>query len=739
MNKIFIYLRKRYNVFKKYYQKRKKELIVFYTNVIEPLPLSLKITFGLIGVVALEVFLTVFTFLMLSLYVNFISPKKDNIDIYKPEIINKKEINLNKFLSELESTKYTLENATVLYKEKDLFVSLYFRVIDNSISVKNSDKLGFYASSKAFDLSSEQSKEAFFSKELKVEKIFVFDKVNYVSFIRIYEPIFIKKNISYSWKEESSKNIHKKLFPLTSFIIDNIVRILLIILFIFLFEKQGLLGNQEKYEIVLPESIKGDFDDLVGMNEIKNEILVLSDLINNREKYKSFGIERTFNFLFSGPPGTGKTRISTLLAKKLEVPLIIGTGNVETGFINGGANVIKELFKKGAELAKKNKHKMAIIFLDEAQTLLVKRGQSREKWADDSSNELLAQLDGVHSNKDIDIIFIAASNFDEKNHQFDEAMMRRFKKKIFFRLPNLEERRDIFYFYLEKVNKENIDFENLDLNSISEMTSGLSPALIETIVQEASLIAINSNDKINTKNLEKAFERIAIGNTDRKKTENQEKEKDIISKHELGHFVCEMQNCINTYEGYTTKSLKEDKSNIIFLNKENIDKYIPIFKENLKVLKISVESVSQINALGFVLNKTEEVKLHSLQYYENEIVSLYGGVASENVFSTDEGEVTSGSFNDIEKISTIFNNIVNKLGMYSNSKLNLNLIDNIDTKEKNTKIILEQSDFLFSLSVFYVENYKDLIMFLQEELLEKYVLNLEEILFLIEKFYKEKV
>lgn len=614
--------------------------------------------------------------------------------------------------------------------------------------------------------------------ELPIIYIITFEHINVFSFTNFYEKILIENNIRYTWliKDEIVSP-----YRITNLILSHVLQIAFILVFLFLFEKQGLFGNKEKYSIVYPNKIQTNFKDLIGMEEIKNEIYILADLIEHRDKYKEFGIDKAFNYIFSGPPGTGKTQIAGGLAKLLDVPMVIGTGNVETGFINGGVSVIQELFKTARLEALQNPHKMAIIFLDEAQTLLVQRGQQREKWADDSANELLAQLDGIHTYSDVDIIFIAASNFDDKNHKFDEAMMRRFKKKLFFRLPNLEERKGILEFYASKIN-EKYKSDNIDFNYLADITANMSPALLESMVQEASLLSITTKkdlvtyeekansgvvkkldlkkikeivldkdkvlkDKdelfekeitlIDTKLLERAFERISIGHTDRKTTANKERQRDIISKHELGHFVCEMQNVLNDKFGVYHVNAETDYKFLKTLNKEELSDAIIHLKNNLQVLKISVESISQINALGYVLNKQEDVMLSSKNDLEKEIIALYGGLASEDIFSANNGDITTGSANDIEKVSNLFNIMVNKLGMYSKSKLNFNFIDNMDNKEENSEVILTNSEKLFNISKCYVENHRDLILALNNELLEKYVLNLDEILSFIENYYNK--
>lgn len=729
------------------------KLISIYKN----LPLTLKVISGVLFLMLLEALIVT----PIQMYKIYDKNKTDNLIEYK-KIIGGVDNNLtlNSFLKENISF---IDNILIYANAKsycNLVITMSNGYNKNTIikDIPTSKEIGDGivkdSNLEVIEHNSIEKKEIY---------IYLFNHINTFSFMSHYEPILINGNVKYSWSDDKIK---KSPYIFTNLIMENLFRVILILVFLFLFEKQGLLGNKDKYSIVYPHEVDTDFRNLLGMEDIKREIYILADLIKHRSKYKDFGIEKTFNYLFSGPPGTGKTQIASGLAKLLQIPMVVGTGNVETGFINGGVSVIQELFKTARKEALKNKHKMAMIFLDEAQNLMVKRGQGRDKWTDDSANELLAQLDGIHSYDDVSIIFVAASNFDDKNHQFDEAMMRRFKKKLFFRLPNLEERRDILEYYLSKVNKKYI-CKNIDLNYIADITSNLSPAMLEMIVQEASLLSITQNKNLieyenekpkkikelflnNNKNdddlfydsisildtrlLEKAFEIISVGHTDRNVTKNKEVQRNIISKHELGHFICEMQSVLN--KKYSKTHIENDIQYIDF--GKDLYSNLKYLKENLKVLKISVESISQINALGYVLNKKDDVMLRSKKELEEEIISLYGGLASETVFSKHSYDITTGSSNDIEKVSNLFNIMVNKLGMYTNSKLNLNLIDNFDNKKVNSKIIIEKSEELFKVSTKYVTHYIELIEFLNEILLEKYVLNLDEILSYIKEFYDSK-
>jgi len=530
------------------------------------------------------------------------------------------------------------------------------------------------------------------------------------------EPVLIKEDIPFYWEKhiDKSKYIYKPEFNkpkliIFNFLKENIIDILLIgIISIIVMQSMPMLSFNKKYELYQPEDIKLDLNDLVGVDpEIKAEINQLKDLIHNQEDYAKYGLGETFHILFAGPPGVGKTVTAISLAKELNVPIILGTGNVETGFVGGGASVIKSLFKEGESLAYANENKTAIIFLDEAQTLLRKRGQQKEKWADDSSNELLAQLEGISSNRDINIVFIAASNFDETNMDLDPAMLRRFKKQIFFRLPDLKERFEILEFYINKLDNSIVSISKEDIKYFSKIFTGFSPAKIETVVKEAGLLSLRKGVKLDKKILQEAYERIVVGYTNRDSSKEDQRERIIL--HEIGHFITDYH----------------------FLKEEYND--IRLVEENIQLIKISSESIAKHSALGYVLNE-EDDRLKTKKDFEREIISLYGGYASEEFFYNGLQNVSSGAHNDIEKVTKLLDKMYYELGFYTNSKLNLNLL--IDLKDtKNIELI---SKYLYKNSLDIISTHSELILFLSEKLKEDWVLYKEDLFKYIKEFENSK-
>ncbi|RYF40638.1 MAG: ATP-binding protein, partial [Comamonadaceae bacterium] len=195
-----------------------------------------------------------------------------------------------------------------------------------------------------------------------------------------------------------------------------------------------LKGQFKSLKFIEPSQVHGSLEDLVGMDDIKAEVAQLKDQYQRRAEYAEYGINKPFNVMFSGPAGTGKTKLASYLAKELNLPILFhSAANLETGFVAGGSNTLSRI----AAMAKRRKR--CIVFLDEAQDLFMKRGGHR-KFDDDTQNSLLAILDGVRTRSEAEVIWIVASNFNSEQLQMDEAMLRRFQMKVDFRMPNREER-----------------------------------------------------------------------------------------------------------------------------------------------------------------------------------------------------------------------------------------------------------------------------------------------------------
>jgi cell division protease FtsH len=544
-------------------------------------------------------------------------------------------------------------------------------------------------------------------------------KVPSTSHINLEREILLKNGIPYSIASDEFLASHKEAMRDTAgksdtaaqvgvFLARNAIGIALILFLIYMLRK-GIPGMSASASVIKPESLRGSMDDLIGMEDIKQEVAHLEQMIRDRDLYRSHNIDKPFNVMLSGPAGTGKTKLAGYLAKKLNIPLIQASGSgLESGFVGGGAKALNAIYKKACAQGR------CLIFLDEAQTLFTPRGRGDKKWDDDTANTLLGLLDGIKSDEGVGVIWIVASNFDDATTQMDEAMLRRFSVKINFRLPNKAERRELLQVFLAKKAEGCVQWNDLNLDYAAEITANLSPALLETVVDRASMIAIQEKIMITTDVLFRAFERASIGLTDRATTAEKTKERERVALHELGHFFMQ----IDPY-------LRQGMS-------------WPEVKAKSHLLKISTESVSKIGALGYVLSSADDVSLRTLEEMEQDVIQLYGGVAAEELFYGARG-ISTGSQNDIQKVTALLDMMVNRLSMYSHSKLDYRQLKGEASQEEAIKQVEAKADELYERTLTSVTGYRELIWGLKSTLLERYVLSKDEVFALLEEMTREPV
>lgn len=535
-------------------------------------------------------------------------------------------------------------------------------------------------------------------------------KVPSTSHLSLEREVLLKNAIPYSIAKDDYLASHKAVMQdegegMGADVVDFLKRhalditVLLVILYAMKF---GIPGMGMSSQLITPDKLKGSMDDLIGMDDIKQEVLHLEDMIRNRELYKEHNIDKPFNVMLTGPAGTGKTKLVGYLAKRLDIPLIQASGSaLESGYVGGGSKALNALYRKASSKGR------CIIFLDEAQSLFMPRGRSEKKWEDDTANTLLGLLDGVKSDKGAGVIWVVASNFDDASSEMDEAMLRRFSVKINFRLPNKAERRELLRSFLSRKKEGLVDWSDLDLDQVAEITQNLSPALLETVVERASMISIQEKTIINTDLLFRAYERATIGLTDRATTAEKHKQRERIAVHELGHFFMQIDPYLRA-----GMSLAE-------------------VKEKSHLLKISTEAVSKIGALGYVLQSGDDMSLRTLEEMERDVIGLYGGVAAEELFYGARG-ISVGSQNDIEKITKMLNMMVGRLSMYSRAKIDYSQLQNDASAEHTLRQVEEKSDELYNYTLNSIRDYKDVIVSIKDTLLEQYVLSKDAVFDLLE-------
>jgi cell division protease FtsH len=533
-------------------------------------------------------------------------------------------------------------------------------------------------------------------------------KVPSTSHLSLEREVLLKNSIPYSIAKDDYLASHKAVMEeeggVMASAFDFVKRHVLdltVILLILYTMKFGIPGMGAGASVITPDKLKGSLDDLIGMDDIKQEVLHLEDMIRNRDEYQSHNIDKPFNVMLTGPAGTGKTKLVGYLAKRLDIPMIQASGSaLESGYVGGGSKALNALYRKASAKGR------CIIFLDEAQSLFMPRGRSEKKWEDDTANTLLGLLDGVKSDKGQGVIWVVASNFDDASTDMDEAMLRRFSVKINFRLPNKGERRELLRSFLSRKKEGLVDWSDLDLDQVAEITTNLSPALLESVVERASMISIQEKKIINTDLLFRAYERATIGLTDRATTAEKHQQRERVALHELGHFFMQI-------DPYLRQGLP-----------------LAEVKEKSHLLKISTEAVSKIGALGYVLQSNDDMSLRTLEELERDVVGLYGGVAAEEMFYGARG-ISVGSQNDIEKVTKMLNLMVSRLSMYSRSKLDYSQLQQDGAAERTLRQVEEKSDELYNYTLAAIRDYKDVIESLKDTLLDQYVLSKDAVFALL--------
>jgi cell division protease FtsH len=303
-----------------------------------------------------------------------------------------------------------------------------------------------------------------------------------------------------------------------------------------LFMKKGAQSfSQTKKKSIAGKEIGIRWDDVIGMDEAKQEALEVVKLITDRAEVQKIGGKILRGILMMGPPGCGKTYLAKAIATEAKMPFISMSGSefVEM-FVGVGAGRVRSLFTKARNLAEMEGG--CIIFIDEIDAVgaqrSVDRGFGGQTEANTTVNQLLVEMDGLKE-KDTNIIIIGATNAPESF--LDPALLRpgRFDRKIYVDKPNLDDREKLFAYYIKEVK---YDQASVKIDRLAKISVGSSPADIANMIREAALIAIrNKKDSISMKEIDEARERIALGIKRRIKIRPEEKRQ--AAYHEAGHAI----------------------------------------------------------------------------------------------------------------------------------------------------------------------------------------------------------
>lgn len=408
------------------------------------------------------------------------------------------------------------------------------------------------------------------------------------------------------------------IFNILSFIVPLI---LLWVLLAFVSKKMGgSMGmgvGKSTAKVYVEKSTGVNFKDVAGQDEAKESLQEVVDFLHNPKRYTDIGAKLPKGALLVGPPGTGKTLLAKAVAGEAGVPFfsLAGSDFVEM-FIGVGASRVRDLFKEAQKMAP------CIIFIDEIDAI----GKSRDSRygggndeREQTLNQLLAEMDGFDTSKGL--LILAATNRPEV---LDKALLRpgRFDRRIIVDKPDLKGRLETLKVHSKDVKMD----ESVDLDALALATAGLVGSDLANMINEAAINAVkNGRQLVNQADLFEAFELVAVGGKEKKDRVMSDKERKIVSYHEVGHaLVSALQ------------------------------------KNTEPVQKITIVPRT-MGALGYTLQTPEEEKyLETKDELLAKITTYMAGRAAEVlVFNS----VTSGAANDIENATKIARAMVTMYGM----------------------------------------------------------------------------
>ena len=408
------------------------------------------------------------------------------------------------------------------------------------------------------------------------------------------------------------------IFNILSFIVPLI---LLWVLLAFVSKKMGgSMGmgvGKSTAKVYVEKSTGVNFKDVAGQDEAKESLQEVVDFLHNPKRYTDIGAKLPKGALLVGPPGTGKTLLAKAVAGEAGVPFfsLAGSDFVEM-FVGVGASRVRDLFKEAQKMAP------CIIFIDEIDAI----GKSRDSRygggndeREQTLNQLLAEMDGFDTSKGL--LILAATNRPEV---LDKALLRpgRFDRRIIVDKPDLKGRLETLKVHSKDVKMD----ESVDLDALALATAGLVGSDLANMINEAAINAVkNGRQLVNQSDLFEAFELVAVGGKEKKDRVMSDKERKIVSYHEVGHaLVSALQ------------------------------------KNTEPVQKITIVPRT-MGALGYTLQTPEEEKyLETKDELLAKITTYMAGRAAEVlVFNS----VTSGDANDIENATKIARAMVTMYGM----------------------------------------------------------------------------
>lgn len=379
----------------------------------------------------------------------------------------------------------------------------------------------------------------------------------------------------------------------------------------------GMGVGKTTAKVYVEKSTGVTFKDVAGQDEAKESLQEVVDFLHNPKRYRDIGAKLPKGAILVGPPGTGKTLLAKAVAGEAGVPFfsLAGSDFVEM-FVGVGASRVRDLFKEAQKMAP------CIIFIDEIDAI----GKSRDSRygggndeREQTLNQLLAEMDGFDTSKGL--LILAATNRPEV---LDKALLRpgRFDRRIIVDKPDLKGRLETLKVHSKDVKMD----ETVDLDALALATAGLVGSDLANMINEAAIIAVKNNRQyVNQADLFEAFELVAVGGKEKKDRVMSDKERKIVSYHEVGHAL--------------VSALQKDTE---------------------PVQKITIVPRT-MGALGYTLQTPEEEKyLETKEELLAKITTYMAGRAAEVVTFK---SATSGAANDIENATKIARAMVTMYGM----------------------------------------------------------------------------
>jgi len=418
-----------------------------------------------------------------------------------------------------------------------------------------------------------------------------------------------------------------------------------------------------------------NFQSVAGNEEAKESVNDIVDFLKDPEKYSKYGARMPKGIILYGEPGTGKTLLAKAVAGEAKVPFYAMSGSdfVQV-YVGVGASRIRQLFKKARANGK------AVIFIDEIDAIGKKRDNSKSGGSDERDqtlNALLTEMSGFNEKEGI-VVMAATNRLD----MLDSALLRpgRFDRHVEITLPDIAAREKILALHLK-----NKPTGEINIKELAQKTSYFSGAKIESLVNEAAILACKENsDAIEDRHLDKAFSIVLAGHEKINRGHIKDRDKEITAFHEAGHAIVSL-------------------------------KVLP----NDKVSKVTIIPSTK-GAGGYTLSIPEDKLYQNKEYLQKRIMVLLGGRAAEEIiFGKDN--ITTGAYNDLQNSTGIVTNMVTQYGMGETLGL-LNLQELANINYTNTEEVVKECKQIIS------DLYEQVKNMLQEDkaLLEKFSYDLIE-------------